>query len=52
MPDGWARRAIEAAGNHGEMFNRDIGPASPSRLQPGPNALWSNGGMIVAPTVR
>jgi general L-amino acid transport system substrate-binding protein len=52
MPDGWARRAIAARGNYGEMFDRDLGAQAPFLLDRGPDALWDKGGMLAAPTVR
>jgi general L-amino acid transport system substrate-binding protein len=52
MPDGWARRAIAARGNYGEMFDRDLGAQAPFLLERGPDALWDKGGMLAAPTVR
>ncbi len=52
LDDGWAFRAIEAIGNHGEMFERDLGGNSPLRLARGRNALWTQGGLIYAPPLR
>jgi general L-amino acid transport system substrate-binding protein len=38
LDDLWAARAISAAGNYGEMFDRDLGALSPLRLdRRGPN---------------
>ena len=48
----WAARAIKAAGNYGEMFQRNVGNASPLKLPRGLNALWSKGGLMYAPPVR
>jgi general L-amino acid transport system substrate-binding protein len=52
LDDGWALRAIEAVGNYGEMFERDVGSGSPMRLARGHNALWTQGGMIYSPPIR
>ena len=52
LDDGWAFRAIEAVGNYGEMFDRDVGEKSPLRVARGRNALWSRGGAMYAPSVR
>lgn len=52
LDDNWARRAIEAVGNYGEVFDRDLGAGSPLRLPRGRNALWTDGGMIFAPPLR
>jgi len=52
LSDEWALRAILAAGNYGEIFERNLGMASPMRLPRGPNALWTKGGILYAPPVR
>ncbi|MES2770614.1 MAG: amino acid ABC transporter substrate-binding protein [Pseudomonadota bacterium] len=48
----WAYRAISAVGNYGEIFERNLGSASPLKLARGPNKLWSQGGLIYAPPIR
>ena len=48
----WAYRAIRAVGNYGEIFERNLGAASPMKLARGANRLWSKGGMIYAPPLR
>jgi general L-amino acid transport system substrate-binding protein len=52
LDDAWAFRAIEAVGNYGEMFDRDVGDTSPLRIARGRNALWSAGGGMYAPSAR
>ncbi len=52
LSDGWALRAIEAAGNYGEMLRRDTGDGSAMRLPRGLNALAGQGGLIWAPPIR
>ncbi len=52
LDDGWAFRAIQAVGNYGEVFDRDVGDKSPLRIARGRNALWTRGGEIYAPSVR
>jgi len=46
---GWAARAVAAVGNYGEMFERNLGAKSPLGLEPGPNRLWSQGGLMIPP---
>lgn len=46
-PD-WAKRAIVAVGNYGELFERNVGQASPLKLQRGLNGLWTKGGLMYA----
>ena len=42
----WAVRVLHAVGNYGEIFERNLGEATPLRLKRGQNALWSNGGLL------
>ncbi|MGY3619528.1 amino acid ABC transporter substrate-binding protein [Bradyrhizobium sp. USDA 10063] len=44
----WMVYAIKAGGNYGEIFERNVGKASPLKLDRGLNALWSKGGMMYA----
>ena len=48
----WAQRAIEAVGNYGEIFDRNIGPDTAIALQRGLNAQWSDGGILYAAPIR
>ena len=48
LDDEWARRTIKGVGNYGEIFDRDLGPATPMRLARGPNRLWSDNGLLIA----
>ena len=52
LSDDWALRAIMAAGNYGEIFDRNLGAGSPMKLPRGLNALWTKGGILYAPPVR
>ena len=44
----WALRAIKAAGNYGESFDRNIGSGSEFKLDRGLNRLWTKGGLMYA----
>jgi len=46
---GWAVRAVQSVGNYGEMFDRNLGVASPLKLERGLNRLWKQGGLMYAP---
>ncbi len=46
VPDDGFRRAIEAVGNYGEIYERDVGAGSVLRLPRGRNALASKGGLM------
>jgi general L-amino acid transport system substrate-binding protein len=48
LDDGWAARVIAATGNYGEIYERDLGSASPMKLPRGENNLWLHGGVMVA----
>ena len=48
----WAVNAISAVGNYGEVFERNIGSATPIGLARGLNALYSQGGLMYAPPFR
>jgi len=48
----WLARAIQATGNYGEIFERNVGPKSPLGLPRGINNLWTHGGLQYAPPVR
>ncbi|TNF60182.1 MAG: amino acid ABC transporter substrate-binding protein [Rhodobacteraceae bacterium] len=48
----WAVRVISAVGNYGEVFERNIGEATPVGLARGLNAQWTNGGLLYAPPFR
>jgi general L-amino acid transport system substrate-binding protein len=52
LSDDWALRAVTAAGNSGEIFERNLGAGSPMKLPRGPNALWTKGGILYAPPIR
>jgi len=52
LDDDWATREVEAVGNYGEMFDRDLGAHSPSRLDRMLNRLASQGGLLTAEPVR
>jgi general L-amino acid transport system substrate-binding protein len=41
-------QAIKAGGNYGEIFERNVGKASPLKLDRGLNATWSKGGLMYA----
>ncbi len=48
----WALRAVQQGGNYGEIFERNIGKATPIGLARGLNAQWKNGGLLYAPPIR
>jgi general L-amino acid transport system substrate-binding protein len=48
----WAAMAVGSVGNYGEMFDRDLGAASPLKLDRGVNRPWTAGGLLYAPPFR
>ncbi len=52
LDDGWVLRTVQAVGNYGEIFDRDLGPATPMRLPRGANRLPSDGGLLMPLPMR
>ena len=52
LDEQWAYRVIKQVGNYGEIFDRNVGPDTPLKLERGLNALWIKGGLIYAPPIR
>ena len=44
----WMQQALKATGNYGEIFERNVGQASPLKLERGLNASWTKGGLMYA----
>ena len=44
----WMLRAIKSVGNYAEIFERNVGKASPLKLDRGLNATWNKGGLMYA----
>jgi general L-amino acid transport system substrate-binding protein len=52
VSEGWVVRAVKAAGNYGEMFERNLGSRSRLQLERGLNQLWTKGGLHYAPPMQ
>jgi general L-amino acid transport system substrate-binding protein len=52
LENDYAYKAIKAVGNYGEVWDRNIGPKTPLRLERGRNALAINGGVMMSVPVR
>ncbi|WP_172330282.1 amino acid ABC transporter substrate-binding protein [Mangrovicoccus sp. HB161399] len=48
----WAKNAIMAEGNYGEIFEKNIGESTPIGLARGLNAQWTEGGLMYSPPFR
>jgi general L-amino acid transport system substrate-binding protein len=52
LPGDWPYRIVKHVGNYADVFERNLGQASPLAMERGMNALWSKGGLLYAPPVR
>ena len=52
LDDEWARHVIAEVGNYGEVFERNLGMATPIAMERGLNALWTRGGLLFAPPLK
>ena len=52
LSNDWAYNIIKNVGNYGEIFDANVGPATPLAIERGVNALWSDGGLIYGPPIR
>jgi general L-amino acid transport system substrate-binding protein len=52
LDDAWALRAVTAAGNYSEIYERNLGVKSRLGIPRGLNQLWSMGGVLYAPPLR
>jgi len=48
----WAVRIVRHVGNYGEVYERNVGSASPLGIPRGLNQLWNAGGILYAPPIR
>jgi general L-amino acid transport system substrate-binding protein len=52
LTDDWAYNIIKLAGNYEELYNRSLGPDTPTYIPRGFNSLYTDGGLLYAPPVR
>ena len=52
LGNAWAANVIRSVGNYGEMFERNLGAATPLAIPRGLNQLWNAGGIQYAPPIR
>ncbi|UWQ21212.1 amino acid ABC transporter substrate-binding protein [Jannaschia sp. W003] len=52
LENDWAKKAIAASGNYGEIFDENIGESTPIGLARGLNAQYTDGGLMYAPPFR
>ncbi len=52
VDEDWIVKIVKQVGNYGEAFERNVGKATPLKLERGLNALWTQGGLQYAPPIR
>ena len=54
LRDDWAFQVIRQVGSYDEVFERNLGPSTPLKMERGKNALWSarTPGLLNAPPMR
>jgi general L-amino acid transport system substrate-binding protein len=52
LDEKWAYNIIKKVGNYGEIFEKNVGKASPLKLERGLNDLWTTGGLMYSPPPR
>ena len=48
LDNAWALNIVKQVGNYGKSYDRNVGKGSSLKLDRGPNALWTNGGLMYA----
>jgi general L-amino acid transport system substrate-binding protein len=52
LSQNWTSAVVQAAGNYGEIFDRNFGAKSRAKLPRGLSRLWTQGGALYAPPIR
>lgn len=52
LDEKWAYNIIKQVGNYAEVFERNVGPSTPLKLERGLNALWTDGGLMYVPPFK
>lgn len=52
LSNDWAYNIIKLVGNYEEVYNRNLGPDTPTYIPRGFNQLYTNGGLLYAPPFR
>lgn len=52
LSNDWAYNIIKLVGNYEEVYNRSLGPDTPTYIPRGLNSLYTDGGLLYAPPVR
>jgi general L-amino acid transport system substrate-binding protein len=52
LSNDWAYNILKLVGNYEEVYNRNLGPDTPTYIPRGLNNLYTNGGLLYAPPFR
>lgn len=52
LKDDWAYQVLTQVGHYGQIFERNLGAASPLGLERGLNRPWQSGGLFMPPQLR
>lgn len=52
LTNDFAVRVVKKVGNYGEIYDRNLGPNTPFKLERGQNNLWTKGGLMYSPPFR
>ncbi len=52
LSDDWAYNIIKQVGSYAEIYDRNLGPDTPTFIPRGLNSLYTDGGLLYAPPVR
>lgn len=52
LTNDWAYNIFKLVGNYEEVYNRNLGPDTPTYIPRGYNSLYTNGGLLYAPPFR
>ncbi|MEP0804665.1 MAG: amino acid ABC transporter substrate-binding protein [Chloroflexota bacterium] len=52
LSNDWAYNILKLVGNYGEIYDRNLGPNTPTYIPRGLNNLYTNGGLLYAPPFR
>lgn len=52
LDNDWAYNIIKMVGNYGEIYDRNLGPDTPTFIERGVNSMYTDGGLLYAPPVR
>jgi len=52
LSNDWAVNIIKSVGNYAEVYNRNLGPDTPTYIPRGLNSLYTDGGLLYAPPFK